>query len=109
MATPTKVWLVTGCSSGLGREIALAALARGDCVVATARNPSTLADLAEQGAHTLALDVTWGETQLQQLVASVVAEHGAVDILVNNAAYILEGAIEECRWDLECIGSTLGQ
>lgn len=92
----TRVWLITGCSSGLGRELAEAAIANGDCVVATARNPVALAELAQLGAHVAALDVTWDDGKLRALVNQVVADHGAIDVLVNNAAYILEGAVEEC-------------
>ena len=44
--TVAPVWLVTGCSTGIGREIALAALRKGHRVVVTARNPATVADLA---------------------------------------------------------------
>ena len=56
-----RVWLITGCSTGFGRELVLAALAAGDRVMATARRPETLADLAELGngrVSTAALDVT---------------------------------------------------
>ncbi|MFG1924873.1 SDR family NAD(P)-dependent oxidoreductase [Cryptosporangium sp. NPDC048952] len=54
----TKTWLITGCSSGFGREIALAALAAGDNVLATARKPEVLADLVGESLRTAALDVT---------------------------------------------------
>ncbi|GMF23036.1 unnamed protein product [Phytophthora fragariaefolia] len=92
-----KVWLVTGCASGLGREVVLAALAHGDCVIATARNPERLADLKQKGARTLALDVTASQDELHAVMASALDMYGTIDVLVNNAAYLLEGAIEECR------------
>ncbi|PTB68098.1 NAD(P)-binding protein [Trichoderma citrinoviride] len=89
------VWFITAASSGFGRAIALAALRRGHTVVATARNPSRLADLAAAGAHTLAFDVTSPLPAVRDLAAAVFAQHGRVDYLVNAAGYILEGAIEE--------------
>ena len=52
------VWFVTGCSTGFGRELVLAALSRGDKVIATARNASKLELLKEAGADTMQLDVT---------------------------------------------------
>ncbi|RLN44447.1 hypothetical protein BBJ28_00006133 [Nothophytophthora sp. Chile5] len=96
MAAPSKVWLVTACSSGFGREIVLAALARGDHVIATARDASKLDDLVRQGARALGLDVTASDAELSQVVARALAFYGRIDILVNNAAFLLGGAIEEC-------------
>ncbi|KAJ4165094.1 hypothetical protein LMH87_006741 [Akanthomyces muscarius] len=95
--TTGKVWIITGCSSGFGREIARAALARGDIVVATARDPTKLADLGAKGAILQRLDVTDDDAHLAEAIASVLTETGGkIDILVNNAGYILTGAVEEC-------------
>ncbi|KAI1372048.1 serine 3-dehydrogenase [Hypoxylon crocopeplum] len=95
-----KVWLITGCSSGLGHEIATAALERGDIVVATARDPAKLGDLAGKGAITERLDVTASDASLAATVSSIAAKAGGrIDILVNNAGYILAGAVEECSRD----------
>ncbi|OAR00813.1 hypothetical protein LLEC1_04206 [Akanthomyces lecanii] len=92
-----KVWVITGCSSGFGREIALAALARGAIVVATARDPAKLADLAAKGAILQRLDVTDDDARLAEAIASILAKtDDRIDILVNNAGYILTGAVEEC-------------
>lgn len=91
-----KVWFITGCSSGIGRELARAALARGDKVIATARSTSKLDDLTQRGAHPIALDVTWSDQVLQKTIADAVAVYGRIDILVNNAGYVLQGAMEEC-------------
>jgi NAD(P)-dependent dehydrogenase (short-subunit alcohol dehydrogenase family) len=92
----SKVWLVTGASRGLGREIARAALDAGETVVATART----ADAAREACggehdrlHALALDITDGEGA--NLVAAEITERfGAVDVLVNNAGYAELGFFE---------------
>ncbi|WP_062210829.1 SDR family NAD(P)-dependent oxidoreductase [Demequina oxidasica] len=85
--------LITGCSSGMGREAARALLERGHTVYATARRPETLAELKAKGAHVLALDVTDIES-MRAAVAAVEAEHGAVGTLINNAGYSQPGPIE---------------
>ncbi|ROT41680.1 NAD(P)-binding protein [Sodiomyces alkalinus F11] len=95
-STTQKVWLITGCSSGFGKEISLAALARGDIVVATARKPEKLKALAAKGAITARLDVTASDDELATIVKSIVEKTGTIDVLVNNAGYILAGAVEEC-------------
>ncbi|KAM5436356.1 hypothetical protein MferCBS31731_005847 [Microsporum ferrugineum] len=97
----SKVWLITGCSSGFGREIALAAARRGDTVVATARNISNIEDLEKLGLNIVAkrLDVLDSDEQLNATIADVIKSVGRIDILVNNAGYVLEGAIEECSTD----------
>ncbi|KAG1702631.1 hypothetical protein DVH05_009579 [Phytophthora capsici] len=92
----SKVWLVTACSSGFGKEIVLAALARGDRVIATARDASKLQDLVDQGARALALDVTASDAEINKVIARALSFYGTIDILVNNAAFLLGGAIEEC-------------
>jgi 3-oxoacyl-[acyl-carrier protein] reductase len=81
-----RVWLITGTSSGFGRALAEAALAAGDTVIATARKPETLDDLA--AAHPgraipVALDVT-DPAQIKAVVAEAVLWYGRIDVLVNN-------------------------
>jgi NAD(P)-dependent dehydrogenase (short-subunit alcohol dehydrogenase family) len=95
--TQGRVWLITGCSVGFGREIALAALAAGDRVIATARRPERLADLARTGGDrvaTAALDVT-DSASIQAAVDATLDRFGRIDVLVNNAGYSVIGAIEE--------------
>ena len=95
--TTNKVWLITGASSGFGRAIAEAALAAGDTVVATARNPKTLDDLVAahpDRAVAVALDVTDG-ARIKEVVAEAVLWYGRVDVLVNNAGRGHVGAVEE--------------
>jgi NADP-dependent 3-hydroxy acid dehydrogenase YdfG len=92
-----KVWLITGTSSGLGRALAEEALAKGEYVVATARNPDTIKDLTEQypeSAHTVKLDVTKTE-DIKTAVVEAKSKYGAIDVVVNNAGYGLVGALEE--------------
>ena len=92
-----KTWLITGCSSGLGQQLARAAAARGDQVVATARDPETLEHLAQAHPHnvrTCTLDVT-RPGDAQAAVALAMQAFGGLDVLVNNAGYGLCGAIEE--------------
>ena len=90
--------LITGCSSGIGHAIARAALTAGLPTYATARKPEAVADLAEAGAHVLALDVT-DETSRRAAIAQVEAEHGAVGALINNAGYAQAGPVEEVSLD----------
>ncbi len=90
-------WLVTGCSSGIGREIARAALARGHRVAVTARRPAAVADLVEahpERALALELDVTRRE-QVAAAVEATELRFGAIDVLVNNAGYGYMAAVEE--------------
>ncbi|OBZ65286.1 hypothetical protein A0H81_14701 [Grifola frondosa] len=91
------VWLITGTSTGIGRCLTLAALKRGDRVIATARarSISQLADLQAQGADVLQLDVTDTPDNLKEIAKKAVAIHGRVDVVVNNAGYAIISAIEE--------------
>jgi NAD(P)-dependent dehydrogenase (short-subunit alcohol dehydrogenase family) len=93
MAGPSKAVLITGCSSGIGRAIAERLVAAEGRVYATARRPEAIADLAEKGCETLALDVTDDES-MRAAVARVEEAEGAVGALVNNAGYGQSGAIE---------------
>ena len=97
MSDPGAV-LITGCSSGIGEETARRLAGKGWNVYATARRPEQLAELAEAGCKTLALDVT-DETSMREAVAAVEAESGAVGALVNNAGYSLSGAVETLAMD----------
>ena len=97
MTTHNKVWFVTGTSSGFGRNIAEEAIARGDRVIATARDPRTLEDLvqlAPERVLALKLDVTKPE-QIRDAVHAAYARFGAIDVLVNNAGFSIVGAVEE--------------
>ena len=90
-------WLITGCSTGFGREIARAALEAGHSVAVTARNVDAVADFADQfgdRALALPLDVT-DRDQITSAVGSVEKTFGGIDVLVNNAGYGYMAAVEE--------------
>src|ERR1700744_2885823 len=94
----SRTWFITGTSRGFGREWALAALKRGDRVVGTARDASTMDDIAAQYGTdqflALALDVTDRDAAFQ-IVGRAHDHFGELDIVVNNAGYGLFGAVEE--------------
>jgi len=97
--TPSRVWLITGCSSGFGLALATAVLARGQRVVATARRLESIAHLAARHpemCRAIALDVT-DSAQVKSAVAEAAAAFGRIDVVVNNAGYGLVGAFEELR------------
>ncbi|THH32517.1 hypothetical protein EUX98_g1704 [Antrodiella citrinella] len=91
------VWLITGTSSGFGRDLTLEALKRGDKVIATARarSLSKLSDLKKAGADVLELDVTDPLDKLHEVAKKAVKIHGRVDVVVNNAGFIQNGFLEE--------------
>jgi NAD(P)-dependent dehydrogenase (short-subunit alcohol dehydrogenase family) len=90
----SRTALVTGCSSGIGRQTALQLHRAGLVVYATARQPGTLTGLAEKGIHVLALDVT-DEASMVAAVETIAASRGQVDVLVNCAGFELAGTVEE--------------
>ncbi|KAG8852679.1 hypothetical protein FRB96_008535 [Tulasnella sp. 330] len=82
--------------SGIGKELSLAALKRGDKVIATARNITKIDPvLKSQGSDTLQLDVTDSFENLKTIDTKATAIHGRVNVLVNNAGYIAVGGVEE--------------
>lgn len=89
-------WLVTGCSTGIGREIAHAAIEAGHRVCVTARDTDTVKDFAEYGdrAVVVPLDVT-DQAQVSAAVAAATEAFGGIDVLVNNAGYGYLSAVEE--------------
>jgi NAD(P)-dependent dehydrogenase (short-subunit alcohol dehydrogenase family) len=97
MRKDAPVWLITGCSTGFGRELAKLVLERGWSAVVTARDPSKVADIARPHADralVLPLDVTQ-RSQIDSAVAEAKHRFGRIDVLVNNAGYGYLAAIEE--------------
>ena len=96
-ATTLRTWLITGASRGLGRSLAEAALAAGDRVIATARQPATLDDLVAHHpgrAHAVTLDVT-SRPQADAAVARAREEFGRLDVVVNNAGLLSINSVED--------------
>ncbi|WP_312027027.1 oxidoreductase [Paenibacillus illinoisensis] len=92
-----KVWFISGCSTGFGRELAQQVLQSGDKVIATARQLSSIEDLKKHGEGnvlTLALDVTKKE-QVKEAVSQAIEVCGKVDVLVNNAGIGYFSSVEE--------------
>ena len=92
-----STWLITGCSSGLGRHLAEAVLEAGHNAVVTARDVSTVEDLIRDHPETalrLPLDVT-DDAQIVDAVGRAEERFGRVDVLVNNAGYGYRAAVEE--------------
>ncbi|GLC63052.1 hypothetical protein PLESTB_001975700 [Pleodorina starrii] len=95
--TSMATWLITGCSTGLGRALAEAVLAHGDNAVVTARDVAKVQDLADAYPDTaiaVMLDVT-DDAQVTAAVGAAEARFGVVDVLVNNAGYGYRAAVEE--------------
>ncbi|WP_375382316.1 oxidoreductase [uncultured Sphingomonas sp.] len=92
-----KTWLITGCSTGFGKVLAEAVAVRGDRLVATARDPAALAELASRFPDTVCaakLDVTQpGDVAAAVEIARTT--FGGLDVLVNNAGFGFVGAVEE--------------
>ncbi|MEU8899516.1 SDR family NAD(P)-dependent oxidoreductase [Nocardia sp. NPDC048505] len=90
----TRTWFITGANRGLGRAFTTAALAQGDRVVATARDPKTMDDLRAERLTVLPLDVRERDRVIDT-VDTAFARSGTIDVIVNNAGYGLVGALEE--------------
>ncbi|MEV6367132.1 oxidoreductase [Micromonospora musae] len=96
-----KTWLITGSSQGLGRELAEAVLAAGNCLVATTRRPEQLNDLVERHGdrvRALALDVT-DAAAARGVVREATDAFGRLDVVVNNAGYADVASIEDMPED----------
>jgi NAD(P)-dependent dehydrogenase (short-subunit alcohol dehydrogenase family) len=86
--------LVTGASSGMGKEIALALLENGYAVYEAARRTDQMEKITQAGGRILHLDVT-DETSIRAAITRIEQESGGVDILINNAGYGSYGAVED--------------
>ena len=93
----SKTVLITGCSTGIGHDIAKTLAESGYIVAATARNPDDIKDMNVK--LKLSLDVTDNQS-IQKTVSTVIRELGKIDVLINNAGIFVYGAIEEVPEDL---------
>eukprot|EP00127_Corallochytrium_limacisporum_P000232 Clim_evm49s7 gene=Clim_evmTU49s7 len=91
----SKVFFITAAARGFGRAIADEALSRGHRVIATGRNMNKLKDLEHENAKLMVLDVTWSQSRIQAVVDDAFKVYGRIDVLLNSAAHMLEGAVEE--------------
>jgi NAD(P)-dependent dehydrogenase (short-subunit alcohol dehydrogenase family) len=102
-------WLVTGCSSGLGLELARAILASGQKCIASSRNPSktpeAVVETEKLGGIWIALDTA--ASNLEVLLKDAIAKFGAIDVFVNNAGYAAGGPLETMEYQLPTFGRTL--
>ena len=89
-----QVILITGASSGMGKEAAKHLISQGHRVYTLARRIDQMKDLEAMGGFPLALDVT-DETAISQVVEQIVGKEGRIDVLWNNAGYGLYGSVEE--------------
>ena len=92
-----KAWLITGCSTGIGRALAQRVLAHGDRCVVTARDAATVADIVaphSESALAFSLDVT-NAAQRKHALAQAIERFGGIDVLVNNAGHGYSAAVEE--------------
>lgn len=90
----TRTWFITGANRGLGRAFALAALAQGDRVVATARDPRGMSDITDERLTVLPLDVR-DRDRVFATMDRAFEIAGSIEVIVNNAGYGLVGALEE--------------
>jgi len=98
MARKYQTVLVTGASSGMGKDYALRLLKEGMTVYAAARSVDKMADLAEAGAIVLAMDIS-KDADIVAAVERIKTERGGLDVLINNAGFGKYGPVEETPID----------
>ncbi len=91
---PKKVILITGASSGIGRDVAKKLLAENHIIYAAARRTHLMDDLKALGAHIIKLDVT-NTDSVNEAVTFIIKNEGTIDVLINNAGFATLGAIED--------------
>jgi NAD(P)-dependent dehydrogenase (short-subunit alcohol dehydrogenase family) len=91
-----KVVLITGASSGIGKETALTLIGEGHVVYGAARRVEKMQDLVDAGGQAFEVDVT-DQGSINRAVEQVTREQGRIDVLVNNAGYAIYGAVEDTR------------
>ena len=94
----TKVILITGASSGMGKTTAQTLIKAGYIVYGAARRVEMMKDLEEMGGHAISMDIT-NEDQVKSAVDRIMTEQGRIDVLINNAGYAVYGAVEQVPID----------
>ena len=89
-----KVILITGASSGMGKDCALALIKQGHIVYGAARRTALMQDLLDAGGHAIELDITQ-PASINHAVNRIMSEQGRIDVLFNNAGYAVYGAVED--------------
>ena len=92
--TNNKVALITGASSGMGKDFSLRLLDEGYIVYGAARRIERMSDIKDAGGHTIKLDIT-DDSSIVETVDQIIKEQGRIDVLINNAGYGSYGAIED--------------
>jgi short-subunit dehydrogenase len=94
----SKVIIVTGASSGMGKQTATTLIEQGHSVYGLARRVEKMQELVKKGGQALEVDVT-KPTEIKQAIDYIVQKEGRVDILINNAGYAVYGAVEDVSLD----------
>ena len=94
IASNVKVAIITGASSGMGKEFSKTLLSEGYIVYALARRTELMNDLSDLGANIVRLDIS-NESDIESLIKQVETEQGGVDVLINNAGFGIYGAVED--------------
>lgn len=94
----SKVILITGASSGIGKATALQLVKEGHTVYGAARRVDEMKDLESAGGHAIAMDIT-KQADVSAAVQKVMVEQGRIDVLINNAGYAIYGPVEEVKID----------
>ncbi len=94
----SKIILITGASSGIGKATALQLIHEGHIVYTAARRAEKMNDIAEKGGFSLQMDIT-KEADINYVVDTIIGKEGRIDVLFNNAGYAIYGAIEDIKID----------
>jgi short-subunit dehydrogenase len=98
MIKKPKIILITGASSGMGKETALKLIKEGYIVYGAARRIDQMQDLVDAGGHGIEMDIT-KDDQIISCVNRIINEQGTIDVLINNAGYAIYGAVEDTTID----------
>ncbi len=94
----SKVVLVTGASSGIGKATAIKLINEGHTVYGAARRVNMMEDIVTLGGHSIEMDIT-KEEQVNSCVQQIIDKEGRIDVLINNAGYAVYGSVEDVAID----------